>query len=211
VSEKLGLEYLKNHGIPLNVAKKFGVRELRYPSRALSKMSEHWGAERVFRCGLAWGERGIPERLIWTSYAILFPFQQNAGIEYIQGRLFKGDPKYLGPRGITKPLYNVERTGSLSAGSIIHICEGIPDALALEAQGLSAVAVLGASSFRAEWTDFFMRYDVVLIPDRDHGGDTFYKSISKYFNERGKTVRRVRIPEGKKDVADVIAELGRKL
>jgi len=209
VSNTPGLEYLKTHGIPPNVANKFGVRELREPARALRKMVEQWGAERVFRSGLSWGEHGIPERLIWTSYTLLFPFRFSDQVMYIQGRLFKGEPKYLNPRGVPKPLYNVYRLRSLPMGSIVHICEGVPDALALEAQRLPAVAVLGASSFRAEWVDLFMRYDVVLMPDGDRGGDTFLKTIATFFTNRGKAVRSVRLPEGK-DVSDVIAEMGKR-
>lgn len=206
VTAVLGQEYLKNHGIPPEVADRFSIRELRYPSRAFSRMVERWGAERVYRCGLAWGEGGVPERLIWTSYSILFPFKQNDKVYYIQGRLFKGNAKYLSLRGGHPPLYNIERLDSVPLGSTIHICEGIPDAIALESLGLPAVAVLGASSFRAEWVDLFMRYDIVLLPDGDSGGETFFKTISKYFAERGKAIRKINVPIGK-DVSDIIAKM----
>jgi DNA primase len=210
VSQIRGLEYLKSHGIPLDVANEFGIRELCDPARALRRMVERWGAGRVFHSGLAWGEGGTPERLIWTSYAILFPFNLSAGVGYIQGRVFKGEPKYLNPRGICKPLYNVDRLAALSPGAVVHICEGVPDAIALEARGLAAVAVLGASSFRAEWVELFMRLDVVLMPDGDRGGETFHQTVSGLFRDRGKAVRSVRLPVGK-DVADVLAEMrGRK-
>jgi DNA primase len=203
-----GLEFMRNHGIPLDLANRFGVRELRDPKRAFRRMIERWGAKRVFRSGLAWGEEGKPECLIWTSYAVLFPFYVRSQVKYIQGRLFRGDPKYLNPRGVAKPLYNIQRLDTLSSGAIVHICEGVPDALALEGQGLAAVAVLGASSFRAEWVDLFMKFDVVLMPDGDSGGETFLRTISGLFMARGKAVRTVRLPDGK-DVADVVAKMAR--
>lgn len=208
VTKTGGVQYLESHGIPLDVASRFGIKELCDPGRVFRRMIERWGAERAFRSGLAWGKGGIPECLIWTSYAILFPFHLNTAVEYIQGRRFSGDPKYLNPQGISKPLYNVDRFSSLSPGAVIHLCEGVPDAIALEAQGLAAVAVLGATSFRAEWVQLFMRLDVVLMPDGDSGGETFRRTISGLFIDRGKTVRTVQLPSGK-DVADVLGELRR--
>lgn len=208
VTKSCGVGYLECHGIPLDVASRFGVRELCDPGRVFSRMVERWGAKRAFRSGLAWGEGGTPERLIWTSYAILFPFPLNSAVEYIQGRRFTGEPKFLNPRGISKPLYNIGRLSSLSPGAVVHLCEGAPDAIALEAQGLAAVAVLGASSFRAEWVELFMKLDVVLMPDGDSGGETFRRTISSLFMDRGKTVRSVQLPSGK-DVADVLGEIRR--
>lgn len=209
VSEARGLEYLRDHGIPLEVANRFGVRELRDPRRAWLGLTARWGTARVYSSGLAWGERDAPECLIWTSYAILFPFQCEGEVGYIQGRLFRGQPKYLNPRGVSKPLYNAGCLRGLFAGSVIHVCEGVPDVLALEARGVTAVGVLGASSFRAEWVDLFLGLNVVLLPDGDSGGDTFRTHVSDIFAARGKSVRVVRLPPGK-DVAEVIADMGKK-
>ncbi len=206
VSRVQGLKYLSSHGIPLDVANRFGVRELRDPERALRKATEQWDSERVFRSGLAWGDAGVPERLIWTSYALLFPFQAGGSVQYIQGRIFRGNQKYLNPRGIPKPLYNVDSVLDLPAGALVHVCEGVPDVLALESKGFHAIGVLGASSFRPEWVDLLMRYDVVLMPDGDQGGDTFRRTISALFLAHGKAVRTVHLPLGK-DVADVIANM----
>lgn len=209
VSGAKGVNYLASHGIPMSVANCFEVRELRDPSRAMRELVKKWGAERVYRSGLAWGSAGVPERLIWTSYALLFPAFENRAVTYIQGRLFEGKYKFMSPRGVEKPLFNTDRLSSLSAGMRIHICEGIPDAIALEAIGLAAVAVLGATSFRAEWVDLFMKFDVVLLPDGDAGGASFLATISKMFADRGKAVRHVRLPEGK-DAAEIIAQIGRE-
>lgn len=208
VKHPSGTEYLESHGISKDVAKRFGVRELCKPRLVFRKLIERWGAKRTFSSGLAWGETGTPERLIWTSYAILFPFSLHSDIGYIQGRRFTGEPKYLNPRGISKPLYNIDRLSSLSAGAVVHICEGVPDALALETQGLAAVAVLGATSFRKEWVKLFMRLDVVLMPDGDRGGETFSRTISGLFLDHGKTVTAVQLPPGM-DVADVLGQIRR--
>lgn len=206
VADARGVEYLRRHGIPLHVANRFEARELRSPSRALTQLVREWGPSRVLRSGLVWGD-AVPGKLIWASYGLLFPFLQNGAVIYIQGRLLAGKAKFLGLRGVPKPLYNAECLLSLPSGSRVHLCEGIPDALALEANGLHALGVLGASSFRSEWVDLLLRYDVVVVPDGDRGGETFLRMISSAFRRRGKAVWAVRMPQGR-DAADVLSDCG---
>jgi hypothetical protein len=206
VADEKGVEYLRRHGIPLQLANRFSVRELRSPSRALTRLVKEWGAERVLHSGLAWGD-AYPNKLIWGSYALLFPFLHKGDVVYIQGRSLMEKTKFLGLRGIAKPLFNADSLVSLAAGSCVHLCEGIPDALALEAKGLHALAVLGASSFRPEWVTRLLRYDVVVVPDGDSGGETFMRTISEAFRNSGKAIRRVRMPKGR-DAADVLGEFG---
>ena len=90
----------------------------------------------------------------------------------------------------------------------MHLCEGVPDAIALESQGLAAVGILGATSFRADWVDQFLRFKVVLLGDGDAAGVKFANDISNFFMERGKAVQTMRLPKGK-DVADVLAQAER--
>jgi len=208
VSKPQGVEYLNSHGIPPEIAADFGVRELCNPNLALIRLIEKWGAQRVYRSGIAWGNNGRPERIIWTSYALLFPFYEQQSVVFIQGRLFEGNKKYLNPRGIAKPLFNTNALMKLEAGKRVHICEGVPDAIALESQNLVAVGVPGATSFRPEWVDYFLKFNVDVMGDNDAGGRKFHKEVSKCFAERGMAVRCVPISEGK-DVAEVIAKIRR--
>jgi hypothetical protein len=208
VADKRGIEYLGEHGIPLEVAGRFGLRELRDPVVALRGLNKAFGADRVYRCGLAWGDGGQAERLLWSSYTVLFPFHQKGAVVYLQGRGFAGDARYLSLRGMALPLFNRERLEELAPGAVVHICEGVADAIAMEGGGLTAVGVLGANGFRAEWVDLFTRLEVVVAPDGDSGGETFFRKVSKCFAERGRAVRRVRLPEGE-DVSDVMARIRR--
>lgn len=205
VSSPLGIEYLSLHGISQESAERFNLRELRKPPLALRKLVEKWGEQRVYKSGIAWGKDGHPERLVWGSYALLFPFYENGLVTYIQARMFAGDKKFLNPRGVEKPLFNTDRLCSLPAGYRVHLCEGVPDAIALETRGLVAVGVLGATSFRAAWVDRFLKFKVVVLGDGDAAGDKFAKDISNSFMERGKAVRCMPLPKGK-DVADVLAQ-----
>lgn len=202
-----GQQYLNDHGISRDMAIRFNIRELRDPLRAIQSLIKVWGAERVFRSGIAWGsDEDQPTSLIWTSYALLFPFIENGNVHYLQGRLFAGKRKYVNLRGLPKLLFNQARLRLLTQNATVHICEGIPDAIALEGMDLPAVAVLGATSFRAEWVDDFVGFEIVLLPDGDAGGNAFTKTVGEYFEKRGKNVRIIKAPQGK-DVAEVIAQM----
>jgi DNA primase len=205
VSSPAGVNYLNTHGISQECAMRFNIRELRDPARAFRKLVEEWGGQRVYRSGIAWGKDAHPERLVWSSHALLFPFYERGVVTYIQARMFEGEPKFLNPRGVAKPMFNAERLQKLKPGQSIHLCEGVPDAIAVESHGLAAVGILGATSFRADWVDRFLKFKVVVLGDGDAAGAKFAKDISTFFMERGKAVQCKPLPKGK-DVADVLAQ-----
>lgn len=209
VSNPVGVNYLESHGISDDAASRFNLRQMSNPERAFRILLQQWGEDRVFRSGIAWGCDGKPKSLIWGSYALLFPFYDEGKIIYIQARMFEKEPKakFLNLRGIAKPLFNADRLIGLHAGQTVHLCEGIPDTLSLDSKGLNAVGILGATSFRAEWVDRFLKFKVVVLGDGDEGGVMFAKDISKYFSDRGKQVECMRLPKGK-DVSDVLAQNG---
>ena len=207
VTHPKGLDYLKKHGINHQTADQFRLRELINPPRALASLIHKYGSERVFRAGLAWGNEGKANHLIWNSYALLFPFHLLGKVVYVQARLFDQRQKFLGLNRIAKPLSNFESLQSLPTHTTIHICEGIPDAIALEAMGLHAVAILGATSFRPEWVDDLSRFNIHVVGDGDSGGQKFNATIRDVFRKRGIPVKIVGVPRGK-DAADVIAALG---
>ncbi len=207
VSSPKGIDYLADHGITLESAKRFNLREMIEPQAVFGRLVKQWGAQRVYRSGLAWGKDGIPERLIWGTPALLFPFLQNGSVIYLQARMFGGGRKYLNPRGIAKPVFNLDRLSSLPAESTVHICEGVPDTLAMEAHRLNAVGVLGATSFRHEWVDQFLKFNVEVVGQGDAAGEKFVSEISFFFRTRGKPVHCILLPKGK-DAADVLALQG---
>lgn len=208
VSSPTGIKYLDSHGITSEAANRFNLRQLNRPELALRRLVEKWGEQRVYRTGIAWGNGGHPERLIWGSYALLFPIYDEGILTNIQARMFKGNMKFLNLRGVAKPLFNAGCLNGLVAGQTVHICEGVPDAISLESKGLVAVGVLGATSFRADWIDLFLKFKVVVLGDGDLAGAKFAKDISKFFMERGKPVKCMSLPKGK-DVSDVLAQGGR--
>ncbi|PLK46976.1 CHC2 zinc finger domain-containing protein [Uliginosibacterium sp. TH139] len=149
VKADLGTAYLKAHGISPDLALRFGVVELVDPARAYRALERRWGAERICRAGLS----GSRQSLSWFGYALIFPFKLNDTTQYIQVRCLQSKIKFFGPSGIHKPMFNAQRLTQLQPGRTLHICEGIPDAIAMEGKGLAAVAILGATSFRSEWVE----------------------------------------------------------
>lgn len=208
VSAPAGVNYLDAHGISIETATRFNLRELRDPARAFRELIERWGGQRVYRSGLAWGSSGRPERLIWGSYALLFPCYVQGRITCIQARMFRGERKFLNPRGFEKPMFNVDRLQTLKPGQVVHLCEGAPDAVAMESHGLAAVGILGATGFRPEWVDQFLKFGVVVLGDGDSGGASFAKDVSGCFIARGKAIKCMTLPAGK-DVAEVLAQTRR--
>ncbi len=112
--------------------------------------------------------------------------------------------KFFGPSGIPKPMFNRHRLRNLQPGSLLHICEGVPDAIAMEGAGLAAVAVLGATSFRSEWVEDLLPFDLVGVPDGDAAGEKFMNCLAKEFRARSKSIGFAVPPKGM-DASDVIA------
>lgn len=203
IQDPRGVQYLLDHGISQNIAKAFGVVELKDTSYAYQELAKKWGKERLHRAGLT----GTRNNLVWSGYGIVFPFYENQRIEYIQIRCFEGRAKFMGPIGVAKPIYNKGRLALLGSNQTLHICEGVPDALALESVNLPAIAIQGASSFRTEWVESLLAFRLVGVPDGDSGGQTFQKCLRDAFRQRGKAISFVVLPDGQ-DASDVISRIG---
>ncbi|NHV28220.1 CHC2 zinc finger domain-containing protein [Burkholderia sp. D-99] len=200
VIASLGTAYLQAHGIAPDLALRFGVVELVDPARAYRELERRWGAERIRSAGLSGSRRALS----WSGYALVFPFKVDATTQYLQVRCLQSSKKFFGPSGIPKPMFNSQRLSQLQPGSLLHICEGVPDAIAMEGSGLAAVAVLGATSFRSDWVEELLPFDLVGVPDGDAAGEKFTKVLANEFRARSKSIRFVVPPEGM-DASDVIA------
>ncbi|MCO4856495.1 CHC2 zinc finger domain-containing protein [Herbaspirillum sp. WGmk3] len=202
VTDPRGLAYLKSHGIPQSIAAAFGVVELRNTTRAYASLKSNWGADRIKKCGLSSNGRS----LLWRGYCLIFPFKTDSQVTYLQIRCLEGNMKFVGPIGIEKPIYNSERLNKMPRNQPLHICEGIPDTLVLEGRGLAAIGILGANSFRREWVDVLIPFDLVGVPDGDDGGKRFRQCLTKEFHARSKSIRFVVLPDGE-DACDVVSKV----
>lgn len=69
--------------------------------------------------------------------------------------------KYLYPAGIDTRLYGLDRLAS--AGNVIHICEGQPDAATLVACGLPSVGIPGVNGWPSYGPRLFAGYEQVYF------------------------------------------------
>lgn len=191
-----GLKYLTSRGYKDKIIKRFKIVELNNIDIALDISKRKWGLSRLMNCGLITKRKntkyGSQYRLAWWDRAILFPFYENGRITYIQGRrLYSNDPKYIGLKGIEKPMFNIDIINNATFGSKVYICEGVTDAISAAQLGFQAVGILGASSFKAEWANEFKDFDVLVVPDRDSGGEKFATSVKYAFKRIGKIINEV--------------------
>lgn len=199
------IRYLQDHGISVDTATRYGVRELLDVRRAEKQLIEAWGPYRLQQCGLF--HSAPAGKLIWRHPCLVFPCFSGSRIVFLQARMSSGSQKFLSLRGIRTPLFNASTLSSLAPGSTVFVCEGIPDTLAILGRHANAVGVLGATAFRDEWAPLLLPFDVVLVPDGDAAGSLFCRSVSVSLAERGKTVRYLSVPNGM-DASSVVATWG---
>lgn len=207
-------DYLNKRGFQDATIDQFCIKDISDCKSVFNKMIELHGMVALKSCGLVRQveyQKKVFENFIWWDQTILFPFfDQNKQVIYIQGRrLDVNGPKYIGLKEITKPLYNSSIINSLRKRSLLLICEGIPDVLAANEMGCQAVGVLGAYSFKEQWVDELLQYDIVVVPDNDSAGGGFAKRIKEAFLKKGKIIQIVRIEEVK-DLSEYYQRKGLK-
>jgi len=176
-----------------------------------------WGAKRLFAAGLINKDKIEPgtnpfTTFIWRSPVIVFPFlDQNRRIVFLQGRrLDKGDPRYLNLGRVRTSLFNLNMLAHLEHGQVVYICEGVTDALIAYQSGLNVVGVIGAMGFKNEWVNYFLNYEICIIPDRDNAGSRFASDISNKMNSIGKPTRILDFPNGK-DLSEFVIQGGKQI
>jgi hypothetical protein len=75
----------------------------------------------------------------------------------------------------------------------------------METHRLLAVGVLGATSFRPDRVDQFLKFRAAVLGHGDAAGERFTTDISRFFRIRGKSVRCIALPKGK-DAADMLGQ-----
>lgn len=201
VSSRWAVEYANQHGIPVEMLKKKGVCELNNPASLYKQLINKWGKARLAKAGMISSNK---TRLVWPPKTLLFPFKNGLNTEYVQGRSLKGNAKFINLVGIKKPIYNEQVLKRVKKSDLVHICEGVPDAIAMESFGFYAVAILGASAFHEGYVDVFLECRVRVVSDGDAAGEKFWDSINKVFKKRGFRVDRLKLPENM-DVGDIAA------
>jgi len=205
-----GLDYLVSRGFWYETVSHFRVGELRSPATALQKSLRKWGLPRLEKAGLVRTSKkasgALNRTLVWWERSLILPFFKGGEVVYLQGRRLSGEgPKYMGPVGIEKPLFNREVLRDMNPGDQILICEGATDVMAAHQHGYNAIGVLGATSFRSAWVSLVMPFQVCVVPDNDSAGSQFAQRVKAICASKGKIVHELRVPDGK-DLAECLLE-----
>ena len=153
------------------------------------------------------------------SHRLLIPYLEDGEIIYLRSRYFDSKSnantsglKYFGLKNddlnlnTVKRFYNTDILSGLKIFDDLFICEGELDCLSLLTIGLNAVAIPGVSSIAKSELDSLTDYNITLCFDNDPAGKKASENLIQLFDNIGKTVNIIELPDGIKDVSDFIIE-----
>jgi 5S rRNA maturation endonuclease (ribonuclease M5) len=114
-----------------------------------------------------------------------------------------GSPKMLSLAGSRRLLFPAPET--LMRQKPLYLVEGEPAAVSVRSCGLQAVAVPGAQSWRMEFAQRLMPFNVIVLPDCDSQGRELAARVVRALPR----VRTVDLDPGRQDgwdVGDAVAE-----
>lgn len=198
-------EYLlKKRKISEKIISRFNIRDIENPAKLYSELTQKWGADRLIKCGLVKVTEQNENRFIWWDHVIIIPYyNESKNITYLQARRFSGEkPKYINLKSIRTDIFNASLISEISPNSNLCICEGAMDAIAAIQNGINSIGIIGASGFKKEWVLRLKDFQIFVAPDNDDPGKNFAKSVAIHFEDIGKPVQIIRIPEQFKDVSE---------
>lgn len=159
-------------------------------------------------------------RFLFTMHPIIIPVIEDGKIKAIRGRFFyKGfsDPdvftktytygKYQSTAGVANRLFNGDILKTLKKGERVYLCEGEFDTMILEQYGKHAVGVLGVSNYEDDTIKRLNDFDLVIAFDNDERGRKEALKISNiFYKQTGREVIREKLPEGIKDITELIVK-----
>jgi DNA primase len=160
-------------------------------------------------------------KFLFTQHKIIIPVIENGKIKAIRGRYFyKGfsNPdalklagvygKYNSTAGVANTLFNGDILKTLKKGERVYLCEGEFDTMILEQYGKHAVGVLGAGNYDEQLIKRLNDFDLVIAFDNKNYEPQSYKHALKisniFFKQTGREVIREELPEGIKDITELI-------
>ena len=158
------------------------------------------------------------------SHRLLIPYLEDGEIIYLRSRYFDSKSnantsglKYFGLKNddlnlnTVKRFYNTDILSGLKIFDDLFICEGELDSLSLLTIGLNAVAIPGVSSIPEDELNSLTDYNITLCFDNDPAGKKASENLIQLFDNIGKTVNIIELPDGIKDVSDfIVNELNKK-
>jgi DNA primase len=201
--------FLDGRGISFETARRAGVAVLTQTYRVVShRLKKLFPLPDLQAAGL-FNEK---ENLRLYRHRLLWPYWLDGQVFALQARNAtwqskeKDGPKEIDLTPVLLP-YNADVLAE--AQDSVYLAEGVVDCLSLLEADLQAVALPGASSFRPEWVEWFdLAREVVLSLDADNAGRKGTATIAGHFRRAGRTVKVLQLPEGVKDVNELLLAEG---
>lgn len=201
-----GVAYLTARGFSAATLQAFRIGQIgdRAPLRRAAV--DHFGEQRLRRCGLLRDGRWGAELVFPTRY-LLFPFLVAGAVTYLQARRpdAKSDYRWFCPAGLLPPAYNVDALDGDQA--TILICEGVTDTLSAFEMGHAAIGVVGANARLEQQIIARLRgRNIVLVGDRDAAGRAFARDTVRLLSQRGITAISRSLPADINDLNDLLRQ-----
>ncbi|MBA4849857.1 CHC2 zinc finger domain-containing protein [Emticicia sp. BO119] len=199
-SARKAAEYLRGRGIDDWTIRHFKLFVLKNYGLANDYLKEKYKTEDLIASGIV-NERG---NLVFFKHPIIIPYYQNDRIVYLQGRTIgepsEGTNKYQFMTGIPRTIFNIDLLKKLPGNSEVYVTEGAFDCMTLFRQGLSAVSLGSAKTFKKEWVKYFKKFKVWIWFDNDDAGKKGTIDLMEELYLNGITVDRKYLPDGIKDI-----------
>lgn len=199
-----GREYLASRGFSPETVAYFNVGQMKDDRTILKNAREHFGDERLKRCGLMSVSRRGPYFAFRSNY-LLFPYVEEGAVVFIQARRPDSGEKFrwVCPHQLPPTVFNLDVLSS--AASTITICEGVTDVLSAHELKIAALGLVGASAKLNDKTIARLKgRNVTLLGDADKAGNDFSKRLTKLLSERGITAVSKTLPNGFNDLNDYL-------
>lgn len=188
--------YLGSRKITTKTISHFRLGSIDESADVRDHLIRKFGLDDVYRCGLL-PRRASEAPLVFPSKSIVFPFIENENVVYLQTRLLpdRDGPRWMGPRGITKPVYNI---GRIQNAKSVYICEGATDVLAAFELKFTAIGLLGATSNIPNSTLIALNgRTIYIVPDNDDVGEQMAERVQTKLKKAGLAAVIKRLPCGK--------------
>jgi len=199
-STRKAAEYLRGRGIDDWTIRHFKLFVIKNYGLANDYLKENYSTPDLIASGIM-NERG---NLVFFKHPIIIPYYQNGRITYLQGRTI-GDPpegtnKYQFLTGIPRIIFNIDSLKNQRGNAEVYITEGAFDCMTLVKQGMVAVSLGSAKTFKKEWIKHFKKFNVWIWFDNDTAGQAGARDLIEELHLNGIYVGMKYLPSGIKDI-----------
>ncbi|GGD59310.1 hypothetical protein GRI62_00830 [Erythrobacter arachoides] len=195
-----GRSYLEGRGFSGAIIARFEIGQVDDRAAIFREACARFDLARLERCGLVSTGRYGPF-LAYPSDFLLFPFMDQGGIRYVQGRNLKDGKarRWANLSKLAPPAYNLDAL--TSDASTILICEGVTDVLSAVELGQTAIGLLGANSkVEPSVIARLKGFNVIVVGDADDAGQAFARALVARLGSHGITAMTRRPPDGANDL-----------